>query len=94
MFCRFWLEKAHGPVVFLYISFRCFDNNEDLINQIIQGMLCSILKILNLDNTKTPKSMITEPITDHSHENVFLSGMKKPLKTANFKVYSAVFKEP
>ena len=37
--------------------------------------------------------MITEPITDHSHEKCLFLCMKKPLKTANFNVYSAVFKE-
>ena len=46
---------------FFYISFRCFENNVGLINQIIKAILHNILKCLNSDNTeKRPKSMITE----------------------------------
>ena len=102
MLCHvFWSQVEYKIVCFIII-----DNNEGLINQIIQAMLCNILKILDLDNTKRPKSMISEPITDHSHslqkrnleirpsERLLFIRYENPLKTANFKVYSAVLKEP
>ena len=71
-FLLFWLKNG-SVVYFVNISFRCFKNNVSLINQIIQPILCNIFKILNSDNTKRPESVITEPITDHSHEKcIFL----------------------
>ena len=40
--------------------------------------------------------MITEPIIDHSHENVYFIRYEKTSENCqyNFKVYSALFKEP
>ena len=80
-FCRFWLENG-SVVYFVNISFRCFKYNVGLKNQIIQPILCNIFKFLNLDNTKKPESVVTEPITDYSHEKCVFLCMKNPMKIA------------